>query len=304
MRCGDERGGGRLVRNAMLGVVLAVGLALIFWGDIRNARSQAVFDDQIAFVSEVRDEMRGGSSANRDVSAAASAFESARSQFEEYNAAVAEGDMAINDPFSDHALDSELLALGVADSLVGSISVPAMDCNLPLYFGSTDENLARGAAVISGTSLPLGEASSNCVIAAHRGWNSAAFFCDIEDVSPGDSLVLSTPWGEYRYVAVASAVISPSDLDAVRVFSGLDMVTLVTCHPYGRNTERYIVYFEREGEHLFSTEGVSLEGDALLLPCSRGSSLLLHLERFAKGAVLIAVAGIALWAALGRGKRT
>lgn len=304
MQCAHARNVRRLLRNAVIGIVLAVGLVLLFWGDIRNARSQTTFDGQIAFVSEVRDEMQGASSADQDVHDAAQAFEGARPEFEAYNAAVAAGGMAINDPFSDHALDGELLSLEGTDSLVGSVSVPAMSCNLPLYFGATDANLAKGAAVISGTSLPLGKAPSNCVIAAHRGWNSAAFFRDIEDVSPGDSLVLGTPWGEYRYVAVASAVISPNDLDAVRVFSGSDMVTLVTCHPYGRNTERYVVYFEREGEHLFSSEEARLEGDALLLPYNRESSLLLHLERFAKGAALVAVVGIALCAALGRGKRT
>lgn len=39
--------------------------------------------------------------------------------------------------------------------------------------------------------------------------------------------------------------IRPEDIDAVKILEGRDMVTLITCHPYTHNYQRYVVYCTR-----------------------------------------------------------
>ncbi|MBM6676271.1 class C sortase [Olsenella uli] len=162
----------------------------------------------------------------------------------EYNEAVREGTGdTINDPFAFSGED--LAELGLPDGIIGSIDIPSMGVSLPLYLGATYDNMAHGATVIAGTSMPIG-GESNCVIAGHRGvWYGVPIFRDIEQMKVGDTLTITTPWDVLTYRAYETCVIDPSDVDAVRVQPGRDLVTLFTCHPYGHNYQRYLVYCER-----------------------------------------------------------
>ena len=65
------------------------------------------------------------------------------------------------------------------DFIIGSIYIPDMDVSLPLLLGASEENLAKGAAVLSETSMPIGGKDTNCVIAAHRGWSSDVCSSDL-----------------------------------------------------------------------------------------------------------------------------
>ena len=168
----------------------------------------------------------------------------------QYNQKVAAGEISISaDPFSfEEALDA-FSTQGLEDGLIGYIEIPKMGCSLPLYLGASTEHMAKGATVVSGSSAPLGEESSNCVIAAHRGYSSAAMFRDIEELSAGDKVYVCTLWDKLTYTVVGTKVIDPSDTAAVSVQQGRDMVSLLTCHPYGYNYSRYVVECERsEGD--------------------------------------------------------
>ncbi len=168
----------------------------------------------------------------------------------QYNQKVAAGEISISaDPFSfEEALDA-FSTQGLEDGLIGYIEIPKMGCSLPLYLGASTEHMAKGATVVSGSSAPLGEGSSNCVIAAHRGYSSAAMFRDIEELSAGDKVYVCTLWDKLTYTVVGTKVIDPSDTAAVSVQQGRDMVSLLTCHPYGYNYSRYVVECERsEGD--------------------------------------------------------
>ncbi len=168
----------------------------------------------------------------------------------QYNQKVAAGEISISaDPFSfEEALDA-FSTQGLEDGLIGYIEIPKMGSSLPLYLGASTEHMAKGATVVSGSSAPLGEESSNCVIAAHRGYSSAAMFRDIEELSAGDKVYVCTLWDKLTYTVVGTKVIDPSDTAAVSVQQGRDMVSLLTCHPYGYNYSRYVVECERsEGD--------------------------------------------------------
>lgn len=125
---------------------------------------------------------------------------------------------------------------------MGYVTIPAIDEELPLYLGADEENLSKGAAVLAKTSMPVGGTNTNCVIAAHRGYGGVAMFRDIEELSVGDKVYVTNLWETLTYEVVRIIVIRPDDLDAVKIVEGEDMVTLVTCHPYPHNYQRYVVY--------------------------------------------------------------
>jgi sortase A len=133
----------------------------------------------------------------------------------------------------------------------GYIEIPAMNLTLPLYSGASTENLAKGAAILGETSIPVGGIHTNSVIAGHRGYDGKAFFKEIEKIQKGDKVYITNPWGKLTYVACDMNIIEPDDVDAVKIQEGKDMITLMTCHPYASGGKyRYVVYCIRESETL------------------------------------------------------
>ena len=129
---------------------------------------------------------------------------------------------------------------------IGILSIPAMDCTLPLYVGATDARLNLGAAVLGGTSLPVGGKNTNSVIAAHRGWKNGKYFKEIEKLQPGDVVFVENPWEMLTYEVESCEVIAPTDSERLKIQEGRDMLTLITCHPYrSHGASRYVVYCVR-----------------------------------------------------------
>lgn len=164
-----------------------------------------------------------------------------------YNEKIrAEGQSQLSDAWTFE--QKEMSEVIPDDELAGYITIDAMDVSLPLYIGADEENLMKGAAVLANTSMPIGGESTNCVIAGHRGgYNGQAVFRDIEVLQKGDVVTVTNAWEILEYEVVKSIVIMPDDIDAIRIMPGKDMLTLVTCHPYGDNTQRYVVYCTRRG---------------------------------------------------------
>ncbi len=129
----------------------------------------------------------------------------------------------------------------------GYIKIPKMKQKLPLYLGTTMENMRKGAAIMGQTSLPLGQKDSNCVIAAHRGYQGIPYFRDIEQLKTGDRVIIKNPWETLTYEVTKIKVIDPYDTDKILIQKGKDMITLLTCHPYrGHGRYRYVVYCMRD----------------------------------------------------------
>lgn len=116
---------------------------------------------------------------------------------------------------------------------IGILSIPAMDCTLPLYVGASDAHLNLGAAVLGGTSLPVGGENTNSVIAAHRGWKNGKYFKEIEKLQPGDAVLVENPWETLCYKVESCEVIAPTDSERLKIQEGRDMLT------------RYVVYCVR-----------------------------------------------------------
>ena len=266
---------------AHIGVVawllLLAGALMLLAPDILETSYRISVGDRMTAVDEAvslaagneafSDASQSASSGNQDAADMICRAADSLLWLQQYNKQVRAGaGVAVDDPFGVNVSEGSLSFVGLSDTPVGRICVPAMDCDLPLYLDASQEHLALGAGVVSGTSAPIGETDSNCVIAGHRGYSSALFFREIENVKAGDPVVLSTIWGTFGYRAVSFKVIKPSDMEAVSVQPGRDLVTLSTCHPYPYNTYRYLVVCERDQSAVEDISDKSAEG---LLPSVR-----------------------------------
>lgn len=151
----------------------------------------------------------------------------------------------LTDPFSYESASFDLTAYGLSDNIIGYLSIPVMDVELPVYLGANDENLAKGAVHLGQTSMPIGGSNTNVVLAAHRGYQGIPMFRDIEKLKAGDFVTITTPWDTLTYQVLQTEIIFPDEINKILIQPGKDMLTLFTCHPYRQNSHRYVVYCER-----------------------------------------------------------
>ena len=147
-------------------------------------------------------------------------------QMKEYNMRIyKEKQSELKDAFSYTTNDFDFSFYGITDDIAGYITIDALNLRLPLYIGSSLENMRKGATVMNKTSMPIGGVNTNCVIAAHR---SMGFFGDIELIDIGDKVTINNLWGKIDYKVIKIIVINPFDVDKIKIFPGQDMVTLIT----------------------------------------------------------------------------
>lgn len=141
--------------------------------------------------------------------------------------------------------DIDLRNYGLENQIFGFLELPSIGITLPIYFGASNYNMKLGAVHLTGTSYPIGGVNTNSVIAAHRGYYRTKMFRDIERISIGDVLTIRNFNGLLTYKAVKMDIIDPKDLEKLTIIDGKDMVTIISCHPFPYNYQRYVVYFER-----------------------------------------------------------
>lgn len=129
--------------------------------------------------------------------------------------------------------------------LMGRISIPKISVDIPIYHGTDEQSLAKGAGHMEGTSLPIGGPSTRSVITAHRGLSEAPMFTRLTELHAGDTFMLSVFGQNTTYQVTNIQVVDPEDIDTVTIVPGKDLVTLVTCTPLGINTQRLLVTAER-----------------------------------------------------------
>ena len=139
-----------------------------------------------------------------------------------------------------------LTQYGLADEVFGVISIPAMELEMPIFLGATEQHMADGAAHLSQTSLPIGGENTNCVIAGHRGYNGASYFRYIDKLKVGDMVSITNLWETLTYRVCEIKIIDPYDVTEILIQPGRELLTLLTCHPYASGgRQRYVVYCER-----------------------------------------------------------
>ncbi len=135
----------------------------------------------------------------------------------------------------------ESLLNAAGDGIMGYIEIPKIDIKIPIYHGTEDEVLSKGAGHLYGSSLPVGGEGTHAVIAAHRGLPSAPLFTDLDLLEVGDQFYLYILDNILAYEVDQILVVEPDETESLVQTAGEDYVTLVTCTPYGVNTQRLLV---------------------------------------------------------------
>lgn len=177
-------------------------------------------------------------------------------QAQEYNAAIPE--ILLTDPYTlDDAMSGRggayetyeeqlRLASDTRESPpMARIRIPTIDVNLPVYHGTEDMVLERGAGHLFGSSLPVGGEGTHSVITAHAGLVEATMFDHLVDVAEGDEILIDVMGEQLTYRVTGSETVLPTEVSSLRLEPGEDLLTLVTCTPIGVNSHRLLVHAER-----------------------------------------------------------
>ena len=125
--------------------------------------------------------------------------------------------------------------------VMGSIEIPKIKVNLPIYHGTDEAVLQTSIGHIEGSSLPVGGKGTHTVLSGHRGLPSARLFTDIDQLEEGDIWFLHVLNDTLTYEADQIVTVLPSQMDDLAIDPGGDYCTLITCTPYGINTHRLLV---------------------------------------------------------------
>lgn len=167
-----------------------------------------------------------------------------RAMFEYNEKLYLSGQSGLIDQLSYEKPDFLLSDYGIDRDILGYITIPAIDIKLPIYNGASTENMAKGAAYLAHTSLPVGGENTNCVIAAHTRYKSIYMFKRITELNVGDKIYITNFWETLVYQVVETKVIDPNDSQNIYIKANRSLITLSTCHPYPDNYQRYLVYAE------------------------------------------------------------
>ena len=121
------------------------------------------------------------------------------------------------------------------------VEIPKIGVYLPVEHGTSADTLEKSVGHVVGTSLPVGGASTHAVLSAHSGMASSKLFSDIDQLAVGDMFYIHVLGEVLAYKVDAIHTVLPTDTSLLQIADGKDLVTLVTCTPFGINTHRLLV---------------------------------------------------------------
>ena len=170
-----------------------------------------------------------------------------RQAAQEYNRSLLESEAFLTDPFDPELVPdptvepyASLLNLE-GNGIMGYVEIPKISVNLPIYHGTTAQVLEQGIGHLQNTSLPVGGESTHSVLTGHTGLAGKRLFTDLSQLEEGNLFYLHVLGETLAYQVEAIYIVEPDQTEHLVVETGRDLVTLVTCHPYGINTHRLLV---------------------------------------------------------------
>ena len=121
------------------------------------------------------------------------------------------------------------------------VDIPKINVYLPVQHGTDADTLERAVGHVVGTSLPVGGESTHAVLSAHSGMASSKLFSDIDQLAVGDTFYIHVLGDTLAYKVDTIHTVLPTDTSLLQIEDGKDLVTLVTCTPFGVNTHRLLV---------------------------------------------------------------
>lgn len=165
-----------------------------------------------------------------------------------YNKSLFENESVLTDPFDPDAYpitDGEYTKLLAFDKVMAYVEIPAIDVYLPIYHGTDEETLLNGVGHLENTSLPGGGKSTHAVLSAHRGLPSARLFTDLNLLKKDNIFRIYVLDEVLTYQVYDIETVNPDNTSTLHIKEGEDLVTLITCTPYGENTHRLLVHGRR-----------------------------------------------------------
>ena len=146
---------------------------------------------------------------------------------------------SIRDGIQDKEYESLLNESGTG--LIGTVEIPVIRINIPIYHYTTKSSLEKGAGHLLGSALPVGGENTHCVVSAHRGLPNQKLFTDLNLVQKEDVFYFHILDQTYAYEVDQILTVEPSQVQSLSAVPGKDYATLVTCTPYAVNTHRLLV---------------------------------------------------------------
>lgn len=125
----------------------------------------------------------------------------------------------------------------VEGDLIGSLTIPALKRELPIFQGTGEPELKKGVGHFNQSVLPGEE--DNCVLSGHR----ETVFRQLDILKSGDQLIVQTSAGTFTYEVTGTRIVDKDDKTVI-VPTEQAVLTLTTCYPFntpGYFPERYIV---------------------------------------------------------------
>jgi sortase A len=123
------------------------------------------------------------------------------------------------------------------------LQIPAIDVDAPVVQGDSWEQLKKGVGQHPFTPDP--GLSGNIVLSAHNDV-FGELFRDLDQLKPGDTIVLFSPSGQYVYIVTDTQIVTPTQVDVMNS-SGGSTVTLISCYPYMVDNKRIVVSAKLQG---------------------------------------------------------
>ena len=227
---GTERKKGNLYLTIAAALIFLAGAAIFLYPTVSNYLAKAGQEDAIRAYEQTLEA--------EDSSFYAEEWKKAR----EYNDNLT-GD-PVRDPFlpgTGYGLPQNYMECLNIDGIMGYIEIPKIDLRLPIYHGTDEETLAKGVGHVESTALPIGGDFTHSVLTGHRGLPSARLFTDLDQLEPGDQFYIHVLDEILAYEVDEINTVLPDELDKLMAIPGRDLVTLITCTPYGVNTHRLLV---------------------------------------------------------------
>lgn len=173
------------------------------------------------------------------------------SEANKYNESLLKANVILTDPFDPSVLENEgnapyrnLLNYS-KDGIMGYVSIPVINLELPIYHGTSTETLEKGIGHLEQTSLPVGGIGTHSVLTGHSGLAGKRLFTDLPELKEGDVFYIRVLNEIMAYKVVKIAIVEPKDTSLLRIDRTRDLVTLLTCYPFGVNSHRFLVTGER-----------------------------------------------------------
>lgn len=124
---------------------------------------------------------------------------------------------------------------------MATLEIPSIGVHLAIRHGSDERTLQAGAGHLHGSSLPVGGTSTHSVITGHNGSEHDVLFTRLDELQSGDPFYIHVGGLTLAYQVDHTLTVLPEETELLNIVPGMDMVTLLTCTPYGVNSHRLMV---------------------------------------------------------------